>query len=477
MAATAADLSNSIGIVITTLGPGTASVVNGVAYARVDRAPLLVITDGWNAKQAHDSQQRYDQKALMAPITKAQTRLEGDDLPQEVERLIQLARAMPQGPVYIELTGEAAKRVVDDTFVSTKYAMTPPDAKAIASAREMIAAARKPVIIVGLEARGPGVGADIAALVEGLGCPVLSTYKAKGVVPDTLPQWVGLFTGAAAERDCVSAADLIIFVGFDPVELIGRPWVYTAPVLDLSAVQHPVHYVTPALGIYNDVASTMAALRGGHKRSLWTPEQIAGYRDAMRTRIVYQGEGAGLTPDAVVATAVKAAQGARATVDAGAHMISSMALWPARGANDIQISNGLSTMAFSLPAAIATALTDPSRAVLAFTGDGGLMMCAGELATAAQHGARICVVVFNDGALSLISLKQRSRQLPTEGVEWPKADFAAVAEGFGVKGFRARTAAEYEKALQAALAHKGPTLIDVDVDPSGYLAQITALRG
>ncbi len=134
-------------------------------------------------------------------------------------------------------------------------------------------------------------------------------------------------------------------------------------------------------------------------------------------------------------------------------------------------------MAFSLPAAIATALTDPSRAVVAFTGDGGLMMCAGELATAAQHGARICVVVFNDGALSLISLKQRSRQLPTEGVEWPKEDFAAVAEGFGVKGFRARTVVEYEKALQAALAHKGPTLIDVDVDPSGYLSQITALRG
>ena len=100
MAATAADLTNSIGVIITTLGPGTASAVNGVAYASVDRSPIFMISDGWNAKQAvFDTHQRYDQKALMAPITKAQTRLEGDDVPQEVERLIQLARAMPHGPV------------------------------------------------------------------------------------------------------------------------------------------------------------------------------------------------------------------------------------------------------------------------------------------------------------------------------------------------------------------------------------------
>ena len=481
MAATSADLTHSIGIVITTLGPGTASAVNGVAYASVDRSPIFVISDGWSAKQAaFDTHQRYDQRALLAPITKTQTRLEGDDVAHEVEQLIQLARAMPHGPVYIELTGEAARRQVDGTFtLNTPITSVPPDARAVASAREMIAVARKPVIIVGLEARAPGVGAEIAGLVEELGCPVLSTYKAKGVVPDDMPHWVGLFTGAAAERDCVSAADLIIFIGFDPVELIGRPWPYTAPVLDLSAVQHPVHYVTPELGIYHDVSSTVAAIRGGHKPSLWTLAQIADCRDGMRRRIVYQGEGAGLTPDAVVGLAVKAGEAflPRDTVDAGAHMISAMALWPARVSADIQISNGLSTMAFALPAAIATSLTDPLRPVIAFTGDGGLMMCAGELATAVQHQARICVVVFNDGALSLISLKQRARQLPNEGVEWPKSNFAAVAEGFGMKGFRARTTAEYQAALQAALAHDGPSLIDVDVDPSGYLAQVTALRG
>jgi acetolactate synthase-1/2/3 large subunit len=134
-------------------------------------------------------------------------------------------------------------------------------------------------------------------------------------------------------------------------------------------------------------------------------------------------------------------------------------------------------MAYALPAAIGAALHDPARPVIAFTGDGGLMMCIGELATAAQYNARVCTVVFNDGALSMIGLKQKARQLPNEGVEWPKPRYAAIAEGFGVKGFAANTPQEYRAALKAALDHNGPTLIDVALDPTGYGAQLAGLRG
>ena len=105
------------------------------------------------------------------------------------------------------------------------------------------------------------------------------------------------------------------------------------------------------------------------------------------------------------------------------------------------------------------------------------MMCAGELATAAQCRARLCVIVFNDSALSLIALKQKSRGMAEAGVTWERADFASVARGFGLQAFTAHDTASYVQALRAALAADGPCLIDVHVDPSGYRAQSQALRG
>ena len=141
------------------------------------------------------------------------------------------------------------------------------------------------------------------------------------------------------------------------------------------------------------------------------------------------------------------------------------------------ISNGLASMGYALPAAIASAALEPRRAAIAFTGDGGLMMCLGELATAAERRAPIIVVVFNDGALSLIDIKQQQRRLPVQGVRWRRPDFAAVARGLGAKGFRVSTLAGYRRALRTALAGKGLALIDVVVDPSGYQQQLAALRG
>ena len=167
----------------------------------------------------------------------------------------------------------------------------------------------------------------------------------------------------------------------------------------------------------------------------------------------------------------------RVAVDAGAHMFSATAFWDCDAPHDLLISNGLASMGFALPAGIAAALHDPARGAIAFTGDGGFMMVAGELATVADSGARLVTIVFNDAALSLIDIKQQSRQLPPEGVRWQRPDFAKVAEGFGVKGFVATTPSEYRAALRAAFAQDGPSLIDVHVDPAGYPAQLQAMRG
>jgi acetolactate synthase-1/2/3 large subunit len=105
------------------------------------------------------------------------------------------------------------------------------------------------------------------------------------------------------------------------------------------------------------------------------------------------------------------------------------------------------------------------------------MMCIAELGTAVDTKARLVTVVFNDGALSLIDVKQQQRQLPPEGVRWARPDFAAVAEGLGCRGFRAADENALRAAFDAAFAADGPSLIDVHVDPAGYMKQLQAMRG
>jgi acetolactate synthase-1/2/3 large subunit len=201
----------------------------------------------------------------------------------------------------------------------------------------------------------------------------------------------------------------------------------------------------------------------------------------MRAALRYESQGPGLSPQQVVELAVDAATRLpalpRIAVDAGAHMFSAMAFWPSAAPCDALISNGLATMAFALPAAIASALHEPARLAIAFTGDGGLFMCLAELSTAVQQGARVVTIVFNDGALSLIDIKQQQRGLAPRGVRWERPDFAAVMRGLGGRGYRVDDEAGYREALAAAFAGEGPALVDVVVDPSGYGDQLKALRG
>lgn len=485
MAAADAESRNGFGVALGTQGPGLANAMNGIAHACLDRAPVMFISDGWTAAQSRfDTHQVFDQRAMSAPVVKMASRLESDDPVSELAALITAMRSAPWGPVHVELTGENARRscriadTLSESAVSAKIDSAG-QADRTAELGRLLAAARRPLLLVGLEARACGVADEILALADHWHSPILTTYKAKGVIGDDADWVVGHFTGGALEREAVAMADLIVLCGFDPVELIGRPWPYTAPVIDIGLVRHPIHYVEPAAALYGDLAGNLRRLRSKVGPALWSTAEVARLRGDMRERLAYKGSGAGLTPQQVVEIAQRAAGPASAsiTVDAGAHMFSAMGFWRAREAGSALISNGLATMGFALPAGIGRALHRPDRPTLVFTGDGGLMMCAGELATAAQCGARVCVIVFNDGALSLIALKQENRGLTKAGVDWQWADFAGIARGFGVAGFTATTASDYASALDEALALDGPSLIDVRIDPSGYRAQAQALRG
>jgi acetolactate synthase-1/2/3 large subunit len=479
MAVADAEVTGAPGVVLTTKGPGLMNALNGIACAALERAPVLLLTDGFTEKQlSYITHQVFDQRAATAELVKGYTQARGENPAAEIEVLLDLAGTAPIGPVHLDLASEAARRPAGDLLALPGRSATTLDEAALAKARAMLKAARKPVILAGLEALD--AAEPLRALVAALGCPALVTYKAKGVIADTDPHFVGIFTGGSLEAPCVQEADLIILAGLDPVELILQPWRYTTPVLDIGLRAHPVHYVTPNASLRGALGPAFTALMENAQRSAWDGSTIAAHRDTMRAALAWQGTG-GVAPPRIVTLAQEAARRAgrrpRISVDAGAHMFSATAFWECTAPRDVLISNGLASMGFALPAALAAALDDPQHGAIAFTGDGGLMMCIAEIATAAEAGAPCITIVFNDGALSLIDIKQQQRQLPPEGVRWARPDFAAIAEGFGAKGFAAATEADYIAALDAAFAHNGPSLIDVAVNPAGYAAQLQAMRG
>jgi len=192
----------------------------------------------------------------------------------------------------------------------------------------------------------------------------------------------------------------------------------------------------------------------------------------------FRSDGRALTAHRVVEiAAARLAVTHRVTVDAGAHMVPATMLWPVSAPNGMLISNGLSTMGFALPAAIGAALTGPDRPVVALTGDGGLLMCAGELLTAARERLRVIVIVFNDASLSLIEIKQQARRLRPAGVALGDVRWRALAEGFGMPSFEASSDHELARALGQALDVDGPSLIEARIDRSNYSAMMRVVRG
>ena len=487
MAAVTAELGSAPGVVVTGVGPGAASAVNGIAYAALERAPVLLVTDALAepAEGHHALHQRFDQRALFAPLVKGYDRPEPGDGPNGIDRLLDTAMAHPAGPVQLDLTTAAATSPTQVTSLAApeagrwKAAKKPKefDLIALAEARGLLAQAQRPLIVAGMEARGRPASAALRVLVQSLGCPVMTTYKAKGAIKDADPLVVGCFTGASADARCLDKADLLIFFGLDPVELLPGPWRFEGPILALAAHDGYDYPATPAAVLTGALDRSAVALMEDALPAGWSELEIAALRSRLRTGFAMTGLGRRTAEDVVSAVRHAAPARARLTVDSGAHMFSAMGLWQADEPNDVLKSNGLSTMGFALPAAIASALEEPPRPVIAMTGDGGLHMCLAELATAARLGCRIAVVVFNDSALSLIDIKQQRQQRESRGVRFGEMDHAAVAAGLGCRGWRVSATEPLTPALTEAFAHAGPVLVDVTVDPEAYTAQYEALRG
>jgi len=456
MAAATAELTGVPGVVLVGNGPGLTSVVNGVAHAQLDRAPLLVISDRFtDAEQGLTGHQILDQRALLAPVVKWGATLAPETAAETVAHALARAAAAPCGAVHLDMPRDVAGSRGGG---GASEVATPGASGDLGAVARGIAAARRPLLAVGLEARA----IDVTALAERLGAAVLTTYKAKGALPETHPRWAGLLTGGEIERPVLERSDAVLALGLDPVELLSRPWTAEAPVYALRTCDAGLDYLGPRAHWIGPLATGIDALASGGG---WTEAEIAAAREAMLARLRL-----GDAWRFISALRDELPRGTVVSVDAGAHMFPATAFWRAERGRFL-ISNGLATMGFAVPAAIAAALVHEDALSVAITGDGGFAYHGFELETAARLGARVLVVVVNDSSLSLIRIKGGS------ALNFGTVDFGRVGEGLGAASATVSDEAGLRAAVRAALARPESTVIDVRCDGREYAETLRAIRG
>ena len=476
-----AEVTRAPGACITTLGPGAASVVNGVACAYLDRAPIVVVTDSHSSSTRAFEHQRLDHHALLGPVTRWSGSLSDSDAAAAIDEGFARLAGLPPGPVHFDWPGSEKRprgsfssKTETQVYVREGKLEFPVSAKTTPGV--VSPTARKPLLIVGLAARRAEDAAAIRTFCESRGVPALVTYKAKGVVPDTHPWFGGVFTHGALERALVDQADLLIGVGLDPVEILPRAWDYRQPIVSIAPWRMSDDHVPFQSQIVGDIVNALGDLSVQLPESEWDVTDVRASVEAAKAALDISARGMTAQDTVRIAARLCSAR-SLVTVDAGAHMFPATMLWPVSEPNGLLISNGLSTMGFALPAAMGAALADRSRTVVALTGDGGLLICLGELATAVRERLRIITIVFNDASLSLIEIKQQARQLAPNGVALGDVDWKRIAQGFGLMAWTASNPRELEAAVAAALDVHGPTLVEARIDRSNYAATLKAIRG
>ena len=472
------------GILVGTVGPGAANCVNVVANAHQDRVPLIVLTGCIDPDEALTyTHQVFDHRALYQTITKATFTLTAAGAEIIGDKAIAIAMGDRPGPVHIDIPISIADAVVDKPLRSRHVPASPTapsEDKALATARTWLTEAKRPIMIAGLDVMNHNASQAVRSFAQSYGVPVVTTYKAKGIIPEDDPLSLG-GAGLSPLADKVliplfRESDLILAVGYDPIEMrTGWRDVWKAEeqrVVEFAAAPnlHFMHHST--LSFVCHVGAGLEALsRGVKPQKTWGSVKAPVAKKAHREAFLSKGKWG---PAAVVESVRRIfPRNTIATADSGAHRILLSQLWDCYEPRGLLQSSGLCTMGCALPLGIGAQLVDQERPVVVFSGDAGLLMVLGELSTVHELQIPLTIVVFVDASLALIEMKQRSRQMSNAAVDFGRFDFAAVARAAGGVGETVTDLSSLEQALDAAVRRKGQfTLIAAIIDRRAYDGRI-----
>ena len=467
-------LTGRPGVCMSTLGPGSSNLVNAVANAYLDRVPMLAISGQIERKREQTfTHQVLDHNRMFSPVSKWTTHVAPDTVGGVMRRALRTAMAERPGPVHItthaDVVGAPAK---DDEVALPPLVATGFGGEGGVAAR--LKKAKRPVILAGIAAQRANAHAALARLAESAGIPVVVAPMAKGVIPEDHPYYAGTLDMACNQLmwDFLKGCDLLLAVGFDAVELI-KPWSLSVPTVHIDALPNTDQILRAETEVVGDIAAILAAIagawQGGEK---WKPAAVKRHRGALRAAY-YAGRVKGRLNPTDVIDAVREAlpREALATTDVGSHKLLVGQGWSAYEPRSVLMSNGLSSMGYSLPAAIVAQMLHPKRRVVCFVGDGGLAMVQGELRLAASLKLPLLVVVFCDGSLNRIEIKQANRKYPSWGTLIEATAIEPLARSMGCEGAEVASAPALARLLAAKRPKDRPLVVGARIDPAQYTKQ------
>ena len=468
MADVTARLTGVPGVCHATFGPGAVNLASGVGGALLDRSPMLVLStempDTWLGRTA---QMNIHLQALFRPLTKATFRLSAGNAREVIDRSLELAAEEYPGPVHIGLPSDlAGSEIGPEKPVSGAKGSGAACESNEVRAGVLLASAHRPLVAAGLTAMRNGAGRALVSFLEEHGVPVVVTPMAKGIIPSDHSCYAGVLFHALSNRleKLVSSADLVIGLGYDPVEYNYESWLPDVPLVhfDTRPSDLKIKGAIECVSAPGDWFRILSPLRGSEDMLSLAAEVRKEISDRLYSKKPGFNPVTALTmlremlpPESIV------------TVDVGSHLHLLGQLWDVKGGRLI-MTNGWSSMGFGLPAAVAAALTSSAAPVVCVTGDGGLLMNAGEMITARRLGLRIIVVVLSDGELNLIKVKQSWKNVDPYGIHVCSGPLFGADRFLGIDVIRVINEAGMRSALSGALQSGASVIIEAAVDPSCY---------
>lgn len=468
-------------VLLATVGPGVANAVNAIVNAYQDQVPLIYLTGSYDAKTVQTyTHQIFDHCELLKSVTKASFTMVEGAVDVIIDKAVSIAMDGKPGPVHIDVPISVATTNQPASSVRriAPSASGPVAGVDLEAARKLFADAERPLMIAGVEVLHQGCEEEVAEFCKSFNIPLLTTYKAKGVLPEDHELAIaGVGLSPKADeiiQPLVAESDLLLLAGYDPIEMRSS-WVNLWPadkaVIEFSegANTHYVHHAQ--INFVGNVGAGLKVL-GENKtvRDLWPAGQPTKAR--LDHKMAFAGDGS-WGAEAIIAASRRALpRDTIAAVDTGAHRIMLSQAWECYEPRGLMQSTGLCTMGVALPLVIGRKLAEPSRPVVAFSGDAGLEMILGELATARDLKIAIPVVVFVDQSLALIELKQRGSDYDNLGVDFGGTDFAAVADAMGGVGVTATDTETLAAALLEALERDTFTVIACPIGRKAYDGRI-----
>ncbi|HSG41940.1 MAG TPA: thiamine pyrophosphate-binding protein [Anaerolineales bacterium] len=473
MADVTARITGTIGVALTTLGPGATNAYVGIAHAYLDRSPVLLISAQTDPKLIgkHTHQVIYLQSCFR-PVTKFSAELETETASETIHfALSQLKNGRP-GPVHLGICDRVAKSNIQNIKQENKTSQTIELTPHIKTIQKILNKSTRPAIVVGLGLEPDCPYQELQTLAETIQAPVVDTPKAKGAIPATHPLFVGTvgLTTNDPAYEVLDHADCIIAVGFDVVELV-KPWSQDAPLIWIAPWQNQDPYIPAVHEYVGETTPLLGSLTDGLDGtvdSVWGETYVKDFHTKLKKQPQPQaGDGCISPQDALRVIRNSTPENIIITTDVGSHKIFTALYWQAQHPNRYFVSNGLSTMGFGLPAAIAGSHVT-QEPVICITGDAGLSMVIGELSLAIEMNLPVIIAMMNDNALDLIRTAQKRRDKPVFGTTFTNPNYALIAEGYGLDYHYVNNIATCERALQAALVAGKPCLLDIQIDPACY---------